>query len=540
MEKIKQKFKKIPKHVYVLLAIVLIGTFFRTYNFRDWMRFEGDQARDAEVADRVILGKDNWPLMGPHMNHTSFNLGPIYYHFQIMSAKIFGNTPTSVAYPDLLFSILSIPLLFFLLKKYFNISLSLMLTGLYAVLFFSIEYSRFAWNVNSIPFFSILFLLALMEFLLQKEKTRWIWIISLGTAIGIGIQLHAILLFLFPTVALIIFFILMKKKWKSKNLWKKWGIILMIIFILNLSQIASEFKNNFNNSKTLTYLMYDQVARTENTLVRDFIDSSVCHVEANVIIVSSYGSRDKCDFSYAKLFSEKYKKYWRIVTEDKNQSIIMLLGLIFSAFGYFSLFSHYRKEQEKEKKYFLGIIFLYSAISFFVLMMVGDTLRPRYFLHTIFIPLIFVGLMIIYLSKKFPSGKNRIAIFIILFFAGTNLISIASETKRLVEKNRSEERYIVLGEAEALIDYIKSNSNNQKKVYISGSPGYIWEFYLPLSYIANKEGFELIQTEHRYKFPENQTIFYITPKIREDSEIDGHQIEDLNIFGNVNVYKLKN
>lgn len=534
------RIKNIKKSTWILVFIMGVGIFLRTYNFHDWLRFEGDQARDAEMADNVISGKSEWPLLGPHMNHTSFLLGAIYYQFQIISAKIFGHTPESVAFPDLFFSILSIPLLFLLLKRYFSKNLSLAITGLYSVSYFSIKYSRFAWNINSIPFFTILFMLALLEFLLNKEKTRWIWIASLGISLGVGIQLHAILLFLLPTTTFVIFLILMKGKWNSKNLWTKWIWILVIILILNYSQLISESKTNFNNSKTLINLMSSQITETGDSKIKNFVEAAVCHVEANIIMISSYGNQDSFDFSYAKLFSAKAGKYLKIISKNKTETSIMFLGLIFSVFGYASLFYRFKNEKEKEKKYFLGIILLYSLISFFILMVVGGLLRPRYFIHTLFIPLIFVGFIITCLVKQFPNKKKWILFSIILFFAGINFITIASETKELFEQRRSEARYVVLGEAEMIIDYIKSKSDNQKEISISGSPDYIWEFFNALHYIANKRGISLIQANHRNEFPEEKPIFYIARKIKDNSSISGHFIEDFKIIGQVAIYKLEN
>jgi 4-amino-4-deoxy-L-arabinose transferase-like glycosyltransferase len=536
-------FKKIKeiankKTFKILFTIILVGIFLRTYNFHDWMRFEGDQSRDATVADNVLAGKADWPLLGPHMNHTTFKLGAIYYHFQIISAKIFGHTPESVAFPDLFFSILSIPLLFFLLKRYFSENLSLALTGLYSTSFFAIKYSRFAWNINPIPFFVILFLLALLEFLLNKEKTKLVWIISLGIAIGVGIQMHVILLFLLPATTFIVFLVLMKGRWNSKNIWLKWVLLFSVILISNYSQLASEFKNNFRNSKTLGRLIYYQVFETENTMVTDFQESVVCHIEANTLMLVSFGDQDSCDFSYARLFSEKSGKYLKIIIKNKVETLIIVLGLIFSIYGYGSIYTNFKREKDKTKKYFLGLILLYSGISFLILMMVGDLLRPRYFIHTVFTPLIFIGFLIMFLCKRFSNRKILITFSIILFIFITNLTSIYAETKELVEKRRSEERYIVLGEAESMVDYIEAESSNRKEVYISGSPAYIWEFFNALHYIAQKRGFNLVQTKHRNEFPPNQPVFYITPKIRDGSTINGRSIEDLKIFGKVAIYKL--
>jgi 4-amino-4-deoxy-L-arabinose transferase-like glycosyltransferase len=115
-----------------------------------------------------------------HSEEDSFHLGPIYYYFQIISAKIFGSSPDKLAYPDLFFAILSIPLFYLFSRISFSKNISLGLTGLYAVSAYFIEYSRFAWNTNLIPFFVLLLLVSLYKFLEKNEKTGWIWVLSLG------------------------------------------------------------------------------------------------------------------------------------------------------------------------------------------------------------------------------------------------------------------------------------------------------------------------------------------------------------------------
>ena len=82
-------------------------------------------------------------LLGPKAGGTQFRLGPVFYYFEIVSAKIFGNAPDKMAYPDLFTGILCIPLLFFFLRKYFEKYAVLSLTAIFAVSTYAIFYARF-------------------------------------------------------------------------------------------------------------------------------------------------------------------------------------------------------------------------------------------------------------------------------------------------------------------------------------------------------------------------------------------------------------
>src|SRR3989344_5909340 len=103
MVKIIKLIKSADKHIWILMAIILLGVFLRAYNFHDGLRFNADQARDATLASQVIDGGKAWPLLGPKAGGTNFRLGPIFYYFQIISGKVFGNLPDKFAYPDLFF-----------------------------------------------------------------------------------------------------------------------------------------------------------------------------------------------------------------------------------------------------------------------------------------------------------------------------------------------------------------------------------------------------------------------------------------------------
>src|SRR5476651_2222903 len=100
--------KRMPRHVWILVAIVILGIFMRSYNFHDWLDFGSDQVNDATRVGAVVEGGAPWPSYGPDMGNSGtggrqnrFRIGPIYYDAEIISAKIFGNNPQSMAYPDL-------------------------------------------------------------------------------------------------------------------------------------------------------------------------------------------------------------------------------------------------------------------------------------------------------------------------------------------------------------------------------------------------------------------------------------------------------
>src|SRR4030042_1926401 len=142
-----------------------------------------------------------------------------FYYFQYLSGKIFNSTrPDVFAYPDLFFSIAVLPLLFIFLRLYFSRRISIFVVAMYAFSFLVIEYSRFAWNPNSLPFFVILSFYGLLKFLkeVNEKKKRW-WIALWAVGIFIGSQLHFLGFFVLLGVSGIMFLV-HYRVWEKSNI----------------------------------------------------------------------------------------------------------------------------------------------------------------------------------------------------------------------------------------------------------------------------------------------------------------------------------
>jgi len=251
LDKIKKKWVGI-----ILFLIIISGIFLRTYNLESWLFFQSDQARDLNLVNRAVNNGPGWlPLLGPKAGGTYLRLGPIFYYMEYVSVLIFGtNSPAIVVYPDLFFSILSLPLLFFFLREFFSKKYSLMLVAGYAFCFFEIQYARFAWNPNSLPFFNLLFFYAILKFFqTTKEKMKKWWVVLIGISYVIASQLHFVSLLSLPIVLFMVFLI---RKIFFKDKHEKWlkylAIILLICIIFYIPVILSDFQSHGNN--TLNFL----------------------------------------------------------------------------------------------------------------------------------------------------------------------------------------------------------------------------------------------------------------------------------------------
>ena len=191
------------------LIIILGAILVRTYHYNEWLFFKWDQARDAILLSSAIKdGPGRLPLLGPRATKIGddyLRLGPAYYYVQYLTGVIFNSTdPVIFAYSDLFFSIASILLLFLFLRVYFTQGISLLATMMYSFSFLVVQYSRFSWNPNSVPFFTLLTFYGLLRFSIAKtSRARLGWLSLWALGFAIASQYHFFAFFVLTGVSLL-------------------------------------------------------------------------------------------------------------------------------------------------------------------------------------------------------------------------------------------------------------------------------------------------------------------------------------------------
>ena len=400
--------KKEKITVVILLVIVTLGIFLRSYHFNDLQRFDQDQARDVVVVDQ--MAKDhNLLIMGPYAGGTKFDLGPGYYYLEYATILIFGNDPASFAYSTLFFSILAIPLLFIILRKYFSDYISLSLTAVYAVSFYAVKYARFAWNPNPLPFFVLAFLWLLLKIIEDKnKKPKIIWSIFLGIVVGIGIQLHTIIILLFlPALAVFFAFYLYRKYPLRQSLM----IVVLVIAFLNIPQFIHEYRTNGENTQAF---IQGVILRTNYpaTFEQYAVKNVECYTQGSSYMLSSKNDDSKCT-----LF-------------DKNDSdsihyfsnLILTLALFLG--GIFLMFFYLKKEKDPRKREFLALSAFYIVLSFLVFLAFAYGVDIRYFIVVFFLPFFLLGFWLKFLTEKFKLVGIIFSSLLIIFLLAINIIPV--------------------------------------------------------------------------------------------------------------------
>ncbi len=474
------KIKK--KYLIVIMGLVIIlAAWFRMHNYHDWLFFKFDQARDATLISVAIeKGSEELPLLGPRATKVGedyLRLGPIYYYMQYFSGFLFNSTaPDVFAYPDLFFAMLAIPLFYIFLRLYFSRFHSLLLTILYAFCFLVIQYSRFSWNPNSVPFFALLSFYGLLRMGNERNrKKQLLWVLLWSVGLIIASQLHYFALFsLVGISAAFLFF--RYKLWRikanyqnirTKNFAKIAGVFLAVFIVFYSPVIVSDLKTDWSNTKNFfgAFLEKPEDKTLSEKIIRNFREQA----KGYFLVATSFDHRE----------GHKADPY----------AVVPGLALVFS--GIFLAWMNYRK-QERIKKDFNLLVMFWIIVFFIVSIPMSYQLRPRFFVIVFPLVFILIGLWFSLFRKKF--GK-----FYLLFTLGGFflflLLNMYGNWKWFDELRRSQFSSIkpyhihilkrndgvTLGQLERVANYMLKEEKGP--IYYYSKP----EYELPIEYLLLQE-----------------------------------------------------
>jgi hypothetical protein len=195
------------------------------------MTFLGDEGRDSLVVMHMIVNH-KFTLLGPTASVGGFFLGPIYYYFMLPFLWAWHLNPVGPAIMVALFGIATVWLVFEVGKELYSPWVGIIASSLYAVSPLVISYSRSSWNPNVVPFFSLL----LIHFLYKRK------FLFAGIALGVGLQLHYLFLFMFVVTGI---WMLYKREFKQI-------VYVFLGFLIGYSPfLAFEIRHGFPNTQSV-------------------------------------------------------------------------------------------------------------------------------------------------------------------------------------------------------------------------------------------------------------------------------------------------
>ncbi len=466
-----------------LFLIVIFGSFFRLYNFSELVRFNTDQVRDVLIVEKMLEGKD-FPLLGPKAGGTTFKLGPAFYYIEAFSGLIFGNTPSGMAMITAILSIASIPLLFLFVRYYFSTNISLIITLAYSFSFYVIKYSRFAWNPNIIPFFFILFLISILKFVELKNKKFGIWHLLLAVSMGIGVQLHTLLLILMPLIFLLACAYVFFKE--GKIYFVKFFIISAAALLINWPFFSYDLQNNGKNVKSF-FAGTEKKTEKNTSLADNVLKDGQFFIQGSTYALSSFEPQ------------KNWIKVKKLLDSKKTGEIFAALaGTIFFVLGLFFLVRRLLIEKNEKKKMFLGLIFSVLALSFLMLFPIANELNVRYLIILIFLPYVFLGFILEFLLKKNPNKIAAGVIFIVLLFLAILNIRTYAKTYNLENYTARTSTYggISVKESRDISNFMfelsEKRSLSERMVFPIS-----FKFSPSVEYFNNKKGLKFIKNSEQ-------------------------------------------
>lgn len=343
----------------------------------------------------------------------------------------------------------------------------MILAGLYAVCFLGIQYSRFAWNPNSLVFFNLLYFYALLNVFDESVKYRLRWVIIAGLSFTISTQLHFLSFATLPVIT-VVFVALNRREIKKYLGWKSFALFLAIILFVYLPVFFNEAVTHGKN--TAAFFEAVKSKPSHHTLWQN-INRNVRYWGQNWFLITTS---------------------WIGKKGDLTTPAIAWLAMILP--GMFLAEKYYRSEKNSLKKKFLLLSILWFTAYFLIYIPISYQIRPRFFLPLLALPFVFTGFIAKYFwEKKSRIWKTAVALFIAVVFFG-NLAGTYTwfkEIKDAQKKGIYPQRTIilkakdgiVLWHLEKAVQYIK-NDCDHSSVFVSTNA----EYNSPIKYLLSLEG----------------------------------------------------
>ncbi|GEM_PF-793019 len=245
--------------IITLTLIILLGTFFRLYNINEMPAgCFSDEAQNGNEAINIIKGnKIEGTTLPVYLERDSSHNPAYYIYILAVFIKFFGIGPTQIRVATAIFGILTIPLIYFLIRNIFGARTAIFAAFLFASLRWNVNFSRIAFHAA----FAVFIMTLAIYFLWRIYKNRkWSDFVLFG--ITTALTQYTYLPARFYIAILLIFFIyvLIKDFSFYKNNLRKLTLAVMVGFIvfLPLLTFIVQYPKKFWTSRQETLILNPQ------------------------------------------------------------------------------------------------------------------------------------------------------------------------------------------------------------------------------------------------------------------------------------------
>lgn len=238
----KPRLKKIKRdYLLLFLLVFLFFSFFRFYNLPKQIGFGWDEERDAFVIKKILVEK-RLTLIGPRvLGPEGFFLGPYFTYLLTPFYFLTKLHPSATILFVVVYNLVFFLLAFLVLTRFFDLPTALIFLLIWALYPALIGIDKIAWNPLLVPLMVIAGWALLFKALKKPSRKTWF---GAGILVGLGINFHFQLIFLFPFV--LVFLLADKKAWLKKAISFLAGVILTF-----LPLAIFDLRHNFLNLKLL-------------------------------------------------------------------------------------------------------------------------------------------------------------------------------------------------------------------------------------------------------------------------------------------------
>lgn len=253
---------------WLLVGTLLIGIFLRFYRLTGFITFLGDQGRDAIIVKRII-GLEHFPAIGAPTSIGQVYLGPFYYYFIAPWLFFFNSQPIGLAFGVAVFSSLYLLINYLIIKELFDKKVALISTIFLSFSAVLIDFSRFSWNPNLLPLFTLL----TVYFVIKSLQTnKWYYFALSGAFLSFCIQLHYLALFIIPPIGLIMGYFFIENFKKTKKIIVNFSTFIFNFLLFSSPLIIFDLRHQFLNSK-LFLALFKSSGTTLMSKFNSFFDS---------------------------------------------------------------------------------------------------------------------------------------------------------------------------------------------------------------------------------------------------------------------------
>lgn len=471
----------VKKHLslFLLVLIIAIGILFRFANFpNNPPSLNWDEASIGYNAYSINeTGLDEYGNKYPlYLRSLDDYKQPVYFYLVVGAQKIFGYSDFSVRIPSAFFGILTILVIYALtielIKKK---EIALTSAFIFAILPWSVQFSRYGLEANVALFF---ILLGTLTFLKSLHKKYWLMPISI-----LLFSISSYTYLSYKVIAPLLLFILFALFFKLINFKNKFVILSLVILALSLGLL---FKDSVN-SEGQTRFKGSSVLYESNTFQREF-DEMQYEAKLNInlprklfheipmltnagLISRGYLSHFSPDFLFFNIHQR--------LNFTPNVGLLYLWMLPFILSGIYFLIKKY----DPKSAALLIITMLIAPIPASVTFDIPHAIR----VFLISIPIVIIASIGIYEVFQFLKRKKIIYLVILIILIATIFLSgWQFYRQNQIHLTRERAEHWQYGRRE-MTQYLMENKNKYDKIIVSNNLEWPYIFVLYYSkYDPNK------------------------------------------------------